>query len=266
MDITEHAPVPLSTDDFAAWVRLAVKYAGHTSAMPLLRLDRHGLTVAVHDDADAPVIGLPQCAAIIGDGTPLCELRLVARSIAREQGQPATAILQPSRADDHASLWRTLRDYRAQLGAAPSSGQPAPLPGPDSSASEWRNRASCDAAFTLANHDDACFFSRWLDYHFAELRARARMSDAGADLREIFMRVADEEVDVRFVFQAGARGVRTSSELACRWIAEQAEHQLGIAVEHWLSGTMSACGTAATAHLNLGRRSSSGSRPRGRQA
>jgi hypothetical protein len=264
VDITQDAPAPLWTDDFAAWVRLAVKYAGHTSAMPLLRLDRHGLTVAVHDDADAPVIGLPQRAAIIGDATPLCELRLVARSIEREEGRPATAILEPSRADDHASLWQTLRAYRAQLGAAPSGEQPAPLPGPDSSAPEWRYRASCDAAFTLANHDDACFFSRWLDYHFAELRARARMNDVGGDLREIFMRVADQEVDVRFVFHAGARAVRTSSELACRWIAEQAEHQLGMTVEHWVPGTMPTRSTAA--HLNLGRKPSSGLRPRGRQA
>lgn len=90
------------------------------------------------------------------------------------------------------------------------------------------------------------------------------MNDVGGDLREIFMRVADQEVDVRFVFHAGARAVRTSSELACRWIAEQAEHQLGMTVEHWVPGTMPTRSTAA--HLNLGRKPSSGLRPRGRQA
>ncbi|RDU96332.1 hypothetical protein DWV00_24885 [Trinickia dinghuensis] len=238
-------PASVSANDFAAWVRIAVQYADHESAMPLLRLDRHGLTVAVPDDADAPALGLPRRALIIGDSAPLCELRLVARSAAREAGQPMTATLQPSRADDHALLWQSLVAYRAQLGAAPSCAQAVQSPSFAPSGAELRYRVACDAAFTLANHEDACFFSRWLDYYFAEVCARAKMSDATADLREMFMRVVDHEVEVRFAFHAGERVVRTSAEAACRWIAAQASQQLGMTVEHWLSGTTTACSSPA---------------------
>lgn len=245
MPTTRDLPSLPSTTDFAGWMRLAVQYDGHGSTMPLLQLDRRGLTVAVHDDADAPVIGLPRRAEIVSDSSPLCELRLVARSLARPEGQPMMAVLQPSRANDHAALWQALLEHRRHLGGAPACLHAAQLPALDSSATDLRFRVSCDAAFALANHEDACFFSHWLDYHFAELRARARMSDAAADLREIFLRVADHEVDVRFVFHAGVGAVRASSETASRWIAEQAARQLGMTVEHWLPGIMTTYGSPA---------------------
>ena len=263
-------PAPASRDD-AAWPRIAVKYADRASAMPLIRLDRHGLTVAADDDVDPPAPGLPRQALIVGDFAPLCELRLIAREAMSEQGQRTAVILQPSRADDHARLWQVLREYKPRWDEWHSiSGHRAEqlssfdrstkrddtlhwrtdmcvreLDSPSAREIESRGSVSCDAVFSLASQEDAWFFSRWLDYHFAEVRARARMSGAAADLRDIFLRVVEHEVEVRFLFQSAEQVVRTSTELTCRWITAEAARQLGMTVEHWLLGMAAACGSLA---------------------
>ncbi|WP_206956481.1 hypothetical protein [Trinickia acidisoli] len=276
MYTSRDVPLPVSDDDFAAWARIAVKYADPARSMPLLRLDRHGLTVAVRDDAELPSIGLPRRALIVGDSVPLCELRLVARAATRAEGHAITVTLQPSRADDHALLWQALCAYRINGGAAPSGERSASVKAgadqPDrararqddasarskarsstaasrretvsmaASADDLRYRVACDTIFTVANHEDACFFSHWLDYHFAEVRARARMSCVAADLREMLTRVIDHEVEVRFVFHAADDVVRACTEAACRWIAAEATRQLGMTAEHWLANASIAGG------------------------
>lgn len=267
--ISRDVPPPLFRDDFATWAQLAVRYADRVSDMPIVRLDRHGLTVSV-DAADAPAIGLPRRALIVTDSTSLCELRLVARSATPEQSHAMTVTLQPSRADDHALLWHALRAYQIHLGTAPShdgsewlnrlastatacsqpshagaQGETSFVKTAGDGPATWLNAAladsrgwvSCDAAFTLASHEEAWLFSQWLEYHFAEVRAWARMSDASADLREMFTRVAEHEVEVRFVFQSGERIVRASAEMACRCIATEAARGLGMTAEHWLAGS-----------------------------
>jgi hypothetical protein len=295
--IIRHVPpaTPTSRDDLAAWAHIAVQYADRATAMPLVRLDRHGLTVSVVDDADPPAIGLPRRALIVYDSTPLCELRLVARSATSEAGRATTITLQPSRADDHAQLWRALRAHWAQWPAAamPSrsnEGSERSLP-PDPSAesrqshqaclqdnvradtdaghreaelpasrpTDSRDAVSCDAAFSLTSDEDAWLFARWLDYHFAEVRARARMSGAAADLRDFSMRVVDHEVEVRFLFQSAEQVVRTSTELTCRWITAEAARQLGLTVEHWLYGTRTGHGCRPGWHVSAGVDSYSGS-------
>ena len=256
-------------DDFATWAQLSVRYSDPAADMPIVRLDRHGLTVSA-DALDVPTIGLPRRASIVTDSTSLCELRLVARSATPEPCHATTVTLQPSRADDHALLWHALRAYQVHLGTAPSHGgsqwldrlastaatRPAPRdaraqgePSFDKAAVDaratWlgsaladsRGWVSCDAAFTLASHEDAWFFSQWLEYHFAEVRAWARMSDASADLREMFTRVADHEVEARFVFRSGERVVRACAEMACRRIATETARGLGMVAEHWLAGS-----------------------------
>jgi hypothetical protein len=115
--------------------------------------------------------------------------------------------------------------------------------GPHATASLWESESglhsvvSCDVAFSLASQEDAWFFSHWLDYHFEEIRAWARMSDGAADLREIFMRVADHEVEVRFVFQSSERAMRAATETACGCIKAEAARQLAMTIDYCLPGT-----------------------------
>ncbi len=198
--------------------------------MPIVRVDRNGLTVALSDDADVPPIGLPRSALIVDGADSLCELRLVPRAAACSPGRTNQMTMQPSRADDHAVLWQALRTHQRHLGAVPAS-----TPAPWSSVSDGLVR--CDAAFGLANADDAWFFSQWLEYHFAEVRARSRMAGTAADLREVERRVVDHEVEVRFVFQANERIARACMDANCRWVAAEAARQMGMTVEHWLAGS-----------------------------
>ena len=269
-----HTPAP-AADDFAASMRIDVKQADGSRALPVLRVDRHGLTIAVIDDSDLPPIGLPRRALISCDSTALCELRLVSRSVARTQGRGIEMTMQPSRADDHAVLWLALRAHQLHHGRVPGGvappwsvhGEPAQAAKPTAhtaytspaadaqsaaAASELAAEPStdgigatrmlvwCDTAFTMANRDDAWFFSHWLEYHFAEVRARTRMSYPAADLRDMHTRIVDHEVEVRFLFQSSERIVQACAEASCRWIAAEAARQVGMAVEHWLCGASSA--------------------------
>ena len=270
MDITRDVPTPVSRDAFATWARIAVQYADGSSAMPLIRLDRQGLTVTV-DAPDSPAIGLPRRALIVADATSLCELRLVARAAGPGPGDHTAAVtLQPSRADDDTLLWQALRAYQIHLGNVPASegserstelavsvaASPllrASCSNRDDRANtvagergvvlerartgDSRSRVCCDVAFILKCPEDAWFFSRWLDYHFAEVRAWARTSDETADLREMFMRVAEHEAEARFVFRSAERVARASTETACRLITAEAERALGMKAEHWLAST-----------------------------
>jgi len=156
------APIPTqrhcaspADDDFAAWMRIGVRPLSRTRSMPIVRVDRNGLTVALSDDADVPPIGLPRSALIVDGADSLCELRLVPRAAACSPGRTNQMTMQPSRADDHAVLWQALRTHQRHLGAVPAS-----TPAPWSSVSDGLVR--CDAAFGLANADDAWFFSQWL--------------------------------------------------------------------------------------------------------
>lgn len=283
MYISSEAPAPASCDAFATWAQITVKYVDSASAMPLTRLDRHGLTVSA-DAAERPAIGLPRRAQIIADSTSLCEIRLVARTAVPGEGSTIAVTLQPSRTDDDALLWQALRAYQIHLGTAPSgegserfavlAALAATSAGPGDDGAEraacvetaarehraarlqagttaWRTRVSCDVAFTLASREDAWFFSRWLDYHFAEVRAWARMNDAAADLREMFMRVAEHEVEVRFVFQSGERIVRAATETACRCVATEAAHALSLTMEYWLASTLIASPSGSRHHAML---------------
>jgi len=222
------------------------------------------------------------------------------RAVTRTTSGAIELIMQPSRADDDVLLWQALRAYQLQLGPSPWSELPpgsshvtphvsphvdrtgnaerrregAGAAGETGSAratgresrplaactDDLRARAWCDAAFTVANRDDAYFFAHWLDYHFAELRARARMHNVLAELCDVHTRVTDHEVEVRFAFREDERVVRGSTRAVCRWIAAEAVRQLDMPLEHWLSPNMS--GVSA---LRIGRpyRTTLASAPRG---
>lgn len=269
MQSTRLVPAPAS-DDFAAWMRIGVMLADQPQPLPVSRVDRHGLTVAVDEDFYLAPIGLPRRASITCDSAPLCELRLVARSVARTPGRATEVTMQPSRADDHAVLWQALRAHQLHLGSAPAVDSPSwPRRGerigaaaPHGHGADATSEAPaalsarapeparerigdtptvvwCDTAFAMATHDDAWFFSHWLEYHFAEVRARTRMSCATADLRDMHTRIVDHEVEVRFLFQSSEPMVRACAEAGCRWIAAEAARQIGMEVEHWLSASPS---------------------------
>lgn len=259
-----------ASDDFAKWMHIGFTPADQAQPLPVLRVDRHGLTVAVAEDLELAPIGLPRRASITCDSAPLCELRLVARSVARTPGRATEVTMQPSRADDDAVLWQALRAHQLHLGSAPPVDSPvwpghsermsaaaphghgadatheapaarsARAPEPSGTRiGDARTLVWCDTAFTMANHDDAWFFSHWLEYHFAEVRARTRMSCATADLRDMHTRIADHEVEVRFLFQSSEQRVRACTEAGSRWIAAEAARQIGMEVEHWLSASPS---------------------------
>ena len=73
------SPTSSSPDTFVASAGLAVQFAGAQERMPLLRIDRHGFTVSVTDDAQLPPLGLPRPARIVRGDETLCEPRLVAQ-------------------------------------------------------------------------------------------------------------------------------------------------------------------------------------------
>lgn len=274
-------PYPASVDYFSSWVRIAVSYADLARPMPVLRLDRDGLTVAVpvEDEADMPPIGLPRRALLVGDSKTLCELRVVLRTVTRVEGGAIELTMQPSRADDHALLWLALRAYQLQLGPSPwrdlrarsSKVQGAQSlllrPQPEGAAAQPETeydegnsqaRAWCGAAFTVANRDDGFLLAHWLEYYFVELRARARMHDARAELCDVHIRVADHEVEVRFVFRDDERVARASTQAVCQWVAAEAARQLHMRLEHWLSPSMSAVGALRSGRPYRSRLTSAG--------
>lgn len=228
---------------FAAQARIALDYPGVAQRMPLVRLDRNGLGVSVRDGAGFPPLGLPRQALVLSDDEPLCELRLVARAIARRDERTFELTLQPSRADDHASFWQALRAHQrrhgnalaaAHPGAASCGATPEPL-------RAWEH---CDAAFTLPSHDDALFFADWIEYHFAEISARARMASSDAELRELETRLKDHEVKVRFSYQAHDRTTHACTDETCRWIVTETDRLFGLTAEPWLMDTLPGLGLA----------------------
>jgi hypothetical protein len=106
---------------FAARARIAVVYSDSSQRMPVARLDRHGLTASVVDDAGLPPLGLPRPARVLSGDEALCELRLVARALMRPNGHYFELTMQPSRADDDLAFWQALRARRHLYPDMPAS-------------------------------------------------------------------------------------------------------------------------------------------------
>jgi hypothetical protein len=239
---------PAFDKSFAAWAGLDVHYPDQPRSMQVVRLDRLGLTVVVDDDAALPPLGLPRRALIVYGSTELCELRLVVRHAARAESGAIQLVMQPSRANDHATLWGVLRTRHMQEHAAPARhdtrsaafsemGSVSPL-----QLGSLRMQSWCDASFATPSRRDAQFFACWLDYHFAEIRAYARIALPAAQLNEIYTRAVGGEVEIRFVFsQLDESLAAACAETLCRWIQVEAAGQLDMIVEHW-PGAFSAGG------------------------
>ena len=243
---------PAFDKPFAAWAQFDVHFLDQPSAMQVVQLDRLGLTIVAADDAALPPIGLPRRALIVSGSTELCELRLVVRTATRAESGATELVVQPSRANDHTSLWGVLRGVlrarQMQENAAPMQRDTCVAAFPkEASASPLQlgnpcMRSWCDASFTTASLRDAQFFACWLDYHFAEVRAYARIALPAAQLSEIYTRAVNGEVETRFVFSRMDDSLATAcAETLCRWIQAEAARQLGMMVEHGL-GAASASG------------------------
>ncbi|HEV3105766.1 MAG TPA: hypothetical protein VGZ01_08765 [Trinickia sp.] len=218
---------------YAARARISLAYPG-VSHMALLRLDRSGLAVHVTDDADLPPLGLPRQANVLSDDEPLCALRLVVRSIARCDEHGFDVVVQPSRADDHALFWQALRAHQLRYGGLLLEGSALSAwhLGAATARDERPAGVTCDAAFALPNHFDALFFADWLEYHFDEVAARARMALSRAELRELGTRVKNNEVEVRFGYWNGDRMAHACTDEVCGWIAAEIARLFALRAEH----------------------------------
>jgi hypothetical protein len=243
---------PAFDQPFAAWAQFDVHYLDQPRAMQVVQLDRLGLTVVAADDTALPPIGLPRRALIVTGSTELGELRLVVRTATPAERGATALVVQPSRASDHASLWGILRGLlhagQMQENAAPMQRDTGVAAFPkQASASPLqfcnpRMPSWCDASFTTASRLDAQFFACWLDYHFAEVRAYARIALPVVQLNEIYTRAINGEVETRFVFSRLDDSLATAcAEMLCRWIQAEAARHLDMMVEHGL-GASSASG------------------------
>ena len=232
-------------EPFAAWAAFDVQFADQPKSMPVVRLDRLGVTAVAREGAELPPLGLPRNARIVSGATVLCESRLVVRAATFTESGATEVLMQPSRAGDGAALWGSLRARQMQENAVRIQTQPDTRKAAlmrNASAStvpplgDLRTQSWCDASFAMASREDAQFFACWLDYHFAEVSAHARMALPAARLNEIYTRVVDEEVEARFVFSPCDEPlVKIWMETICRWIEAEARRQLDMTVVHWLS-------------------------------
>ncbi|PMS13480.1 hypothetical protein C0Z17_04090 [Trinickia caryophylli] len=227
--------------------RLAIQYREGVQRLPLIRLDRQGFVVALTDDAGLPPIGLPRSARILAADVPLCELRLVARSLARDGDRALAMTLQPSRADDDTLFWQSLHSYVAAQAPLPdlprqavalqgSSARHAAHVNGVAATPDLQNGQS-KALFTLPSHADAQFFAEWLEYHFAEIGARARSMSALAELTAMDRRRAGSEVAVVFHYRPDMSDARRCTEALCAWAVSEAATLFGLAVRCEITGT-----------------------------
>ncbi|WP_080422591.1 hypothetical protein [Burkholderia ubonensis] len=226
--------------------RIAVAYPSFPKPLPLVRLDRHGLVFRTGGPAPL-VCGLPRAATLLARNEPLCSLRLVIRDVAATGDGHHDLTMQPSCAASDELLWHTLRDrepYRhirhplapvADSAAGPKDDRhdpaPAPIAGADGTA-----RLSRSAAFRLPCRTDALFFADWLEYHFDELRALAQRHTPQLQLNQLERQLADDEVDVRFVYDIDGHATRHElndcAREACAWIETEMRDKFALPIAH----------------------------------
>lgn len=250
---------------FAARARIAVAYSDTSHRMSVVRLDRHGLTASVADDAGLPPLWLPRPARVLSGDETLCELRLVARALARPNGHTFELTMQPSRADDDLSFWQALRARRHLYPEMPGNSEfLGQLPGELEAVEELRRPAAaskvpncsqttnsrrpnairnqecmyadsgCEVLFKLLDNNDALFFSEWFEYHFAEIAAHARAASCPADLHDIDRHRAGTVVTVAFSYRWGGQSVQRATNEVCKRIVLEAERLFGMSLRYEL--------------------------------
>jgi hypothetical protein len=233
--------------------------------MSVVRLDRHGLTASVADAAGLPLLWLPRPARVLAGDETLCELRLVARALARPDGHTFELTMQPSRTDDDLSFWEALRarrhlypdmpggsDFVGQL--ADELAAVAELRQPET-ASKMPNRSQttdfrrpdavrepgsmyadigCEVLFKLLDNNDALFFSEWFEYHFAEIAAHARAASCPADLHDIDRRRTGTVVRVMFSYRWDSQAVQRATDEVCKRVVREMERLFGLSLRYEL--------------------------------
>jgi hypothetical protein len=235
--------------NLAAYMPICVEYPAPTLRMAVVRLDRAGLTARIADDAMPPPLSLPRPARIVSGTATLCELRLVARGIARPCGHALELTMQPSRPDDNLSLWQALYASRhlyrgaadvpvtatvsEELAASETSLLDGSLVTCDSGVLSYG--LGCEAVFRFADSSEALFFSEWLECHFAEIAAYGRAASWPTELRDMrrYRRVTD--VRVVFSYRRGSHAVQHGTEEICNAIAADMERLFGILLQHELA-------------------------------
>jgi hypothetical protein len=250
---------------FAARARLAISYSDTSQRMSIVRLDRHGLTASVADDAGLPQLWLPRPARVLSGGETLCELRLVARTLARPNGHTFELTMQPSRADDDLTFWQAMRARRHLYPEMPGSAEfVGQLPGeleavvalrqpeaaskvPNCSQTTNVRRPNaarmpgavygdigCEVLFKLLDNNDALFFSEWFESHFAEVAAHVRAGPCPADLHNIDRHRAGTAVRVAFRYRWGSQAVERATNEVCKHIVLEAERLFGMSLHYEL--------------------------------
>ena len=250
----------LSGFSFAKRARMALEYPGVAQRMPFVRLNRDGLVFSLGELARLPPVGLPRPAVIVCGDEPLCETRLVLRSVDHAVGGRLELTVQPSRADDHELLWQALRAYqqrhRRDLVHSPLVRQPEPgraqlrrLRVPlatgwsresqnDPAASEPLDACVLPAAtFTVERRDDALFLADWLEYHFVEIDARSKLASPIVQLQEVESRLTGRDVRVQFRYEFADMAAREATEQVCGWIETELATRFSMPVECLLDET-----------------------------
>lgn len=242
-------------DTLVASARLAIEFAGSAQRMPLVRIDRRGFAIGVTDDAHLPPLGLPRQARVICDDATLCEPRLVARCLAHARAPALEMTLQPSRSDDDTAFWQALYAYRLRQRSSAGEHPAMPMRRPNAGAGPLagaridalRATASptltdCEAVLMLPVSGDAAFLSAWLEYHFAEIAARAHIASTHSDLRDLVCRLEQADVAVTFEYRLNGKNVHAVTRETCTWIAGEVERLFGLALRYEVSATRKRAG------------------------
>ena len=221
------APIPHPTD---ASLTLAFPYSSRT--MPVVRLDRDGVTAALPDAVVLPPLGLPRPARLMNGDALLCEVRFIVRAVVRCDADAMAVILQPSRAGDDTTLWQALRAYQRQHGFAAFVPESRADGAASNVARDYDRSSYCEAALSVRSADDAAFLLAWLEYHFAEIDARTRATLPGTGLATLDTRIVDSDIELRFGYRGAAPGSERAAAVdACRWIASEAKRLFALAVD-----------------------------------
>jgi hypothetical protein len=88
----------------------------------------------------------------------------------------------------------------------------------------------CEVVLEFVDHNEAVFFSEWLEYHFAEIAAFGRAATSAAELHDIDRRRSGAQVTVLFRYRRGSRALSQTTNAICTWLRQEMERLFGMRV------------------------------------